>query len=495
MRKPEGSGPRRSERVRQPAPLIRSRIPSGRGATEQPNATHDHVPMTKGFWLMLVLTGILTGLFGVVMMLILFTVEHLSYGFHHGSFQAAVIRDPAWRRVVPLAVAGLVGGPAWYLLRKYTKGQRSEIDEAIWSGDGELSLRRSFVSSAISEVVIGAGASIGREAAPKLLGGVAGSLFGRLGKLTPAQRTLLIACGGGAGLAAVYNVPIGGAVFTAEILLGSLALPVVIPALICAGIATVTAWIYLPVHATYIDVPNFHLTVPLAVFSVLVGPLIGIFSVLYIRLVAWVSHHRAKGRRAIFTPLVAFTVLGFIGIVYPELFGNGKDMAHEAFLDGGTIALLLALAALKPIVTSMCLSSGASGGLFTPVLSTGAVLGAGLGLAWSHLWAGSPSGAYALVGAAAMIGAGMQAPLAGIVLVLELVGGGFPIAIPIVIATATATFVARQLDGYSMYTARLAAIEGELADVRPGDSVSSARDRRDGEDPETTPARDRVGTI
>ena len=130
-------------------------------------------------------------------------------------------------------------------------------------------------------------------------------------------------------------------------------------------------------------------------------------------------------------------------------------MAHDAFLGSDGLVLLLALFALKPLVTALCLGSGTSGGLFTPTLSTGAVLGGAAGIAWSLLWPGSPAGAYALVGAAAMLGAAMQAPLAGLALIMELTHGGFAIMIPLVLATVTATVVARHIDGYSIYSARL----------------------------------------
>ncbi len=467
-RRPDRSVPRANERQRVPTPLIRRRIPSGRGAMEQPNVTgDDEFPLTLAFWGALVLTGVATGLLGDAMMAILFNLEHLAFGFRSGSFQAAVARDSPLHRVAPLMVAGLIGGPAWYLLRRFTKGERSEIDDAIWSGDGKLSFRRSLGSSVISEFVIGLGASIGREAAPKLLGGASASVLAGWAALRPAQRRLLVACGGGAGLAAVYNVPLGGALFAAEILVGSVALPVVLPALACSFIATATAWFYLPEHATYVNVPAYHFNAQLMVWALLIGPIAGLLAVGYIRIVAWVSHHRITGRPALFAPFVAFTILGLIGIAYPQLFGNGKDMAHEAFLGIGSIGLFLALAALKPLVTSLCLGSGASGGLFTPVMSTGAVLGAGLGLAWSQLWPGAPAGAYALVGASAMIGAGMQAPLAALALMLELTHGGFSIMVPMVAATAVATWVTRHIDGYSIYTGRLAAERQEPVALRP----------------------------
>ena len=315
-------------RVRVPPPLLRSRLPSGRGATEQPNATGDgDAALTPVFWMMVALTGVAAGLLGDLMMLILFSVQHLAFGYHAGSLEAAVSRASDARRLVVLLVAGAFGGAAWYLLRRLTPGERTEIDDVVW-GDGErLSFRRSLGTSVISEVVIGMGASIGRENAPKLLGGASASLLAGWARLSPAQRRLLMACGGGAGLAAVYNVPLGGALFTAEIMMGTITLPVALPALACSGIATATAWLYLPRHATYLGVPSYHFTVPLLVWALLAGPLIGLVASGYIRLIGWVTHHAATGRAAVFAPVAAFGILGLIGFAYPQLFGNGKDMA------------------------------------------------------------------------------------------------------------------------------------------------------------------------
>jgi CIC family chloride channel protein len=453
---PRRRPPKPSERERVPAPLIRRRIPSGRRTTEQPNVTSDAVPLTPAFWLAIVLTGVAAGGFGALMMMILFGMEHLAFG-SHGSYQSAVEHASPLHRVLSLAIAGVIGGVGWFGLRRLTAGESSDLDDAIWKGDGRLSLRRCLGTGAISEVVIGMGASIGRESAPKLLGGASGSVIAGWTRLSTEQRVLLVACGGGAGFAAVYNVPLGGALFTAEILIGSITLPVMLPAVVCAFVATLISWVYLPAHATYLDVPNYHFSPALMVWAVLAGPLMGVAAVLYIRLIAFISHHRVRGRWALVAPVAAFTILGAIGIAYPQLFGNGKDMAHDAFLGAGSLGLFLALAALKPLVTSLCLGSGASGGLFTPVMSTGAVLGGALGLAWSHLFGGSPVGAYAMVGGAAMIGAGMQAPLAALALILEFTHAGFSIMVPMMAATAVATLTARHLDGYTIYSARLSA--------------------------------------
>lgn len=452
------TGGRPNERERVPAPLLKRRLPSGRGAMLQPNVTGDgDARLTVRFWLLVLLTGVLTGLAGDLLMWLLFSVEHLAFGIsgNGGGFSDAVARASGWHRSLPLLIGGVVAGLGWYLLRRSTPGKQSGVDEVLWTGEGRLSFRRSVGTSVLSEIVIGLGASLGREAAPKLLGALAGTVLSERARLSPSQQRLLVACGAGAGLAAVYNVPLGGALFTAEVLIGTINLPVVLPALACAGVATLTGWLYLPDRATYLDVPAYPLHARLLVWAVLAGPVLGVLAAGYIRLIGWVSHHRARGALVLITPLAAFSVLALFALRYPQLYGNGKGMAHDAFLGIGSIGLLAALSVLKPLVTALCLSSGASGGLFTPVLSTGAVLGGLLGALWNLLWPGSPIGAYALIGAAAMIGAGMQAPLAALALVLELTHAGFSLMVAMLLATVLATAVSRWIDGYSIYSARL----------------------------------------
>jgi H+/Cl- antiporter ClcA len=304
-------------------------------------------------------------------------------------------------------------------------------------------------------VVVGLGASLGRENAPKLMGGASASVLAGWAKLTPGQTRLLMACGAGAGFGAVYNVPLAGALFTAEVMLGTITLPVILPALACAAIAAVTSWLYLPLHITYPGIPAYHLSVTLMVFSLVAGPITGLIASGYIRLIGWMTHFQLTGPMSIAAQIVVMGTLGVIGFAFPQLFGNGQDLAAGAFAGNGAFTLLLALFLLKPLVTAACLGSGAAGGLFTPTLATGAAFGAAAGIAWSAAWPGSPAGAYALVGAAAMMGAAMQAPLTALVMVLELTGAGYTLLIPMIAATVTATVVARNVDGYSIYTARL----------------------------------------
>ena len=273
---------------------------------------------------MVALTGVAAGLFGDLMMLILFTVQHLAFGYHTGTLESGVEHASDTRRLVVLLTAGAFGGISWFLLRRYTRGEKSELDDVVWGDGARLSLCRSLGTSVISEIVIGMGASIGRENAPKLMGGASAGILAGWARLTPAQRRLLMACGGGAGLAAVYNVPLGGALFTAEVMMGSISLPIVLPALACSGIATVTAWLYLPSRATYLDVPGYHVTVPLLAWALLAGPLIGVIASGYIRLIGWVSHHQVSGRWALIAPVAALGALAVVGFAYPQLSATGR---------------------------------------------------------------------------------------------------------------------------------------------------------------------------
>jgi CIC family chloride channel protein len=119
-----------------------------------------------------------------------------------------------------------------------------------------------------------------------------------------------------------------------------------------------------------------------------------------------------------------------------------------------TPVLLLTLLVLRPLSTILCLGSGVPGGLFTPSLALGALLGGVLGLAWSWIWPGVPPGLYAVVGAAAVLAATTHGPISAVVLVMELTGRDRSLVLPLLVAVVMATVVARTLDPRSIYDAR-----------------------------------------
>jgi chloride channel protein, CIC family len=148
-------------------------------------------------------------------------------------------------------------------------------------------------------------------------------------------------------------------------------------------------------------------------------------------------------------------LLGATSITFPQLLGNGRDVAELAFTGRVAPLLLLALLLLKPAASLLCLTSGTPGGLFTPSLAFGALLGGVLGYPWSLLWPEAPPGLFAVLGAAAVVAATTQGPVSTVVLVVELTGHARSFILPLLLMVTIATLTARLIDARSIYDARL----------------------------------------
>ena len=412
---------------------------------------------TTRFWGLLVVIGVATGLAGAGFIALLNLVERAAWQRPASQFLAAVTAASPTRDLLTLVSAGVIAGAGGLLVRRLRGSGGGEISEALWQQGGRLALPASLVRGMLSIVTVAMGASLGREGAPQLAGAaLASELCERSPTITPAQRRLLVAAGAGAGMAAVYNVPLGGALFALEVLLGSLALPLVLPALLTSLFATATAWIVIPTQATY-AVPIYHVAARQIVWAALIGPLAGLLALAWVRLIAHANRTRPTHRTGrVLAPIVIFAALGALAVQYPQLLGNGKELAQVVFVGELSVGLLAVLLVLKPLVTAACLGSGAPGGLFTPTLVLGVLFGALLGHAWTVLWPGSPIGSYALIGGGAVLAAAMQGPLSATVLMLELTHSTGSLTVPLLLAAGIATVVARLLGAPSIYSARLA---------------------------------------
>jgi H+/Cl- antiporter ClcA len=423
------------------------------------------------FWGFVVAVGVAAGLAGAGFVSLLNFVERLAWRRPATQFLAAVLAASPERDVLVLAAAGVIAGAGALLVRRARGSGGGEVSEALWLSAGHLPLPSSLFRGALSIVTVGMGSSLGREAAPQLAGAAfASELCERDKTITQAQRRLLVAAGAGAGMAAVYNVPLGGALFALEVLLGTLVLPLVLPALFTSLIATAVAWIVVPTHATYL-VPAYSVSARQIVWAALIGPLAGLLAVTWVQLIARANRSRPARRGArVLAPIVIFSALGTLAIQYPQLLGNGKELAQLVFVGRLSVGLLAVLFILKPLVTAACLGSGSPGGLFTPTLALGVLFGALLGHAWSELWPGSPTGSYALIGGAAVLAAAMQGPLSATVLMLELTHSSGSLTVPLLLAAGLATVVARRCGAPSIYSARLAG----HAEVSPPQAAQSS---------------------
>jgi H+/Cl- antiporter ClcA len=278
--------------------------------------------------------------------------------------------------------------------------------------------------------------------------------------LSDEQRRLLVACGAGAGMSAAYGVPLGGALFALEVLRGVLALRLILPALLACAVAAGVSWLALPNAPTYL-IPAYPSSPSVLTWAVIAGPIAGLVSIGYVHLIAWADRNKPAGWRRLIAPIVALGLLGAAAIQFPQLLGNGKDIAQLAFTNQVAPGLLVTLLLLRPLSTIFCLGSGVPGGLFTPSLALGALLGGVLGLAWSSVWPGTPPGLYAVLGAAAVLAATTHGPISAVVLMMELTGRDRSFVLPLLLIVVTATVVARTLDPRSIYDARFSKHEIE----------------------------------
>ncbi|WP_428562472.1 MAG: chloride channel protein [Solidesulfovibrio sp. DCME] len=370
-----------------------------------------------------VLTGLVAGVGGMGLALLLHAVQHLAFGYEighwHGtvSFLQGVAGASPERRVLALGVCGLVAGLGWWGLRRYCRPLVS-IAQAVAADDHRMPVFATTAHTLLQIVTVGLGSPLGREVAPREFAAVyAGRLAGLAG-LTGEETRVIVACAAGAGLAAVYNVPVGGALFTLEALLCTYRFSAVIPALATAGIASMVAWLGLGDVWQY-QFPPLAISASLVGWSVAAGPLLGAVAFGFSRAAAAARESAPRDRRLIPLCLVNFLGLGLLSIPFPELLGNGRGPIQLSLENELGTGLAAALFALKLGVVVASLRAGAAGGLLTPGMTLGAMLATVTAGAWNAVFPPLAPAAFAIIGAGAFLAASMRMPLAAIVLTFE----------------------------------------------------------------------------
>lgn len=418
-------------------------------------------------WQSMLLWSIVAGLLGTLATELfraaLYGFEHLVLG--PGEGLVAMARHlPWWARIACPTLGGLVAGLllVWarrIAVRKSTTSApsattpTSDYMEAIVLGDGRIPVAQTLVRSASSLVSIGTGGSIGREGSMVQLAALAASLLGRVFRFPAERLRLLVACGAAAGLTAAYNAPIAGAFFVAEIVLGSIAMESVGPIIIASVVANV-AMRALPGYQPPYRMPAFpeiHGT-EVVLFAVL-GVLLGFAAVGFLRAL--------QGSRALFARLpvalpwrlaLGGLLMGAISVPVPEVWGNGYSIVNAVLHTPWPWTLIALVLAAKAVATLATAGSGAVGGVFTPALFFGCMIGALFGLGVQALWPAASSApyAYAIVGMGAFLAGATQAPLMAILMIFEMTLS-YQVMLPLMAASVIAYFVARSTNAGSMY--------------------------------------------
>jgi chloride channel protein, CIC family len=413
---------------------------------------------SQRFWVLVVATGVVSGLGAVGLLALLKLVKRLAWGGAPTFLAAFAASSPARRIAVP-AIGGALVSVVMLLVRGRLGGHgTSGIIEAIWAQRGRMPLGRSLLRGVVSIVAVGMGASLGREGALLQTGAASGSWLAARFSLAPGQARLLVACGAASGIAAAYNVPIGGALFGLEVLLGSFALELLGPIVVSCVTATVIARIFLGASPTY-AIPGYALLKPTELLvGLAIAPALGVAAAVFIQVLGWteVQLYRLPRWLAVLLPPVAMGIVGAAALRFPDLLGNGYDTVEATLLGATPFLLLLALPLLKLAATALCAGSGVPGGLFTPSLMCGALLGGALGELAHRLYPGlgAPASAFALVGMAGMLAGTTHASVSAVLIIFELTGD-YGVIVPLMLSAFVAAATSRALEPESLYTAPL----------------------------------------
>ena len=185
-----------------------------------------------------VLVGLLAGVAGAATTVLLHFVEHLTYHYSFGTLLEGVTAASPVRRAVGPMVGGGLAGLGWWLLRR--RATVPSLSTVITRGEPIPRLAMSL-DAGLQVLLVGAGASLGREGAPRQFAAALGDLGTSRWALAAKDREILLGCAAGAGLAAVYSVPLGGALFALQIVLRTWNLRAVGTALITSALATAVA--------------------------------------------------------------------------------------------------------------------------------------------------------------------------------------------------------------------------------------------------------------
>lgn len=391
-------------------------------------------------------TGVAAGLVGIACTLLLHLFQWLAFGYVHEDFLHGVLHAPPWRRVAALTIGGVLAGLAWWRIRAAgpldsiasatrppNRAAAADAPDPDATSAGQEALPRlpfwrTTADAVIQLFAVGFGASVGREGAPRQIAGAAALDIAARSGVTARQARTLIAVGAGAGLGAVYNVPVAAAVFVWEVLRRARSPREAAGTLVVCLVAAAVAWPVVGMGPVLeMPLPGGELgwsdLAPVAAGVALAGLVIG---AVFARSVAWAQRHApAPTWRLPVVMGAGFAVVGLVAVARPEILGNGKGILELLLVGQPAAGVLALLVLLKLGLTVLTLRVGAVGGLLMPSLAVGASFGAAVAVAAGL----EPAAVVActVVGAVAVLAVTQRAPWFALLFALELTWPPLPV--------------------------------------------------------------------
>ena len=377
-----------------------------------------------------------------------------------GEAVASLLREQPWWRVL---LAPTLGALVVGLLLRYVtldgevRGVPDVIEASALRG-GHIKVGNGLLMAALCAMSLGGGASVGREGPVVHLGATVGSWLSRRFRLGRSSVRTLLGCGVASAVAASFNAPMAGAFFALEVVIGHYGLQAFAPIVIASVLGAIISRMY------YGDYPAFFIPGTAEVSAleypafILLGLCAAAVAILFVRSVDWVEQGLRRFKVPKLPAIVAagFSV-GLIGLVLPEVMGVGYEATERAIQAQYGFWLLVALLAAKMAATALSLGGGFPGGVFSPSLFLGAMLGGAFGIvaAMPFPQHAAGAGAYTLVGMAAVSGAVLGAPISTVLMLFEMTGD-YEITIAAMVAVAVSSLATRSLLGHSYFTWQLA---------------------------------------
>jgi CIC family chloride channel protein len=431
---------------------------------------HFHASETVVLFITAMIVGAGTGLGAVLFIKLIGLVQ--ATVFQSGALALGFLGNGLL--ILAPAVGGLLAGPIIAFFAKEAKGHGvPEVMQAIALRGGRIRPRVVVAKVIASALCIGSGGSAGREGPIVQVGSALGSTVGQWLHLSDARIRNLVACGAASGIAATFNAPIAGVVFAMEIILGELYLGDMGNVIIAAVTSSTVARVLLGDNPAFI-IPAYSMKSPWEILLfMLLGILAGLAAVGFVRLLYKFEdifdHWRFPDA---LKPAVGGLALGVLAFLYilalrqpqglplaanlPAIFGTGFGPIESALQGQTPFYLLLALIFLKPLATSLTLGSGNSGGVFAPSLCIGAVLGGAFGWAMNSLFPGATAGtgAFAVVGMAAVFAGAAHAPFTAILIVFEMTND-YHLILPLMAGVIVSLIISGSIQRESIYTLKL----------------------------------------
>ncbi|MCL5946619.1 MAG: chloride channel protein [Chloroflexi bacterium] len=377
----------------------------------------------------------------------------------------------AWSVIFAPILGGLLVGPIVYFFAREAKGHGvPEVIAAIALHGGRIRPRVVVIKALASALCIGSGGSAGREGPIVQIGAAFGSTIGQLLHLPEERIRLFLACGAAGGISATFNAPIAGVFFALEVILDEFETRAFSMIVIASVVADVIGRKFLGDHPSF-EVPHYQFVSPLELIPyAILGLLCGLAAITFSRMLygmedLWDHWHIPEYLK----PASGGILMGLIGLLAYQfqppspagpsdsyLFGVGYNGIEPALFSQLPLVVLLLFFVLKLFATSVTLGSGGSGGVFSPSLFLGAMLGGAFGTLVHGAfptWSAHP-GAYAMVGMGAVFAGAAQAPITSVLIIFEMTDN-YTVILPLMTAVVLATLLAQRLSPNNIYLLKL----------------------------------------